>query len=462
MASEIKLDDTLLDVTPPDLESWVTQFEKSHSSTLDNYAPVQTRMISERSKVPWFTKEVKEFKQKMRCREKLWIKFKRKDLWLAFKVARKDYRKSLNDAKMMVINNKVLECGPDMRKLYAVVNGLLGTTECNPLPECHSDDELAKSFASFFLDKIKKICDNLDSHPLFVPDKRNIPGLTEFKPMSDKEILKVINEMPNKHCDLDPVPLTIFKKLAPHLKSEITMLVNLSLSYGLFAESWKMSIVKPLLKKVGLELIFKNYRPVSNLKFLAKLVEKCMLLQFNEHCSKNSLLPSYQLAYRKFYSCKTSLLKLTDKLLINKQFTCKSFMMENQRVFALVVMDLSAAFDMVDHKILLDVLSSQYGIEGKALKWFDTYLRPHFCQMDIKGARSSIHSLDFSVPQGSCAGPILYTVYASTLQYQISEGMDLNGFPDDHSINKSFNPNDRDEELRTIKLLESSLGNINS
>ena len=133
----------------------------------------------------------------------------------------------------------------------------------------------------------------------------------------------------------------------------------------MFAESWKTSIVKPLLKKVGLELIFRNYRPVSNLKFLAKVVKKCTLLQFNEHCSMNSLLPSYQSAYRKFYSCKTSLLKLANNLLNE---------MENQRVSALVVMDLSAAFNMVDHKILLDVLSSQYGIEGKALRWFDTYL----------------------------------------------------------------------------------------
>ena len=139
----------------------------------------------------------------MRQREKLWRKCKRKDLWLAFKVAKQDYSKSLNDVKMMVISNKVLECGPDMRKLYAVVNGIQGTTKCNLLPECDSDDELAESFASFFLDKIKKIQDNLDSHPFFVPDKRNTPGLTEFKLMSDKEILKVINEMPNKHCDLD-------------------------------------------------------------------------------------------------------------------------------------------------------------------------------------------------------------------------------------------------------------------
>ena len=221
----------------------------------------------------------------------------------------------------------------------------------------------------------------------------------------------------------------------------------------MFAESWKTSIVKPLLKKVGLDLIFKNYRPVSNLKFLAKLVEKCMLLQVSEHCSLNSLLPLYQSAYRKYYSCETSLLKLADNLLNQ---------MENQRVSVLVVMDLSAAFHTVDHKILFDVLSSQYGIEGKALTWFDTYLRPCFCQVDINGARSSIHSLAFSVPEGICVGPMLYTGYASTIQYQISEGMDLNGFADDHSVNKSFNPNDRNDELRTIELLESFLGNINS
>ena len=82
--------------------------------------------------------------------------------------------------------------------------------------------------------------------------------------------------------------------------------------------------------------------------------------------------------------------------------------------------------------------------------------------MDINGTRSSIHSLDFSVPQGSCAGPMLYTMYASMLQYQISEGMDLNGFADDHLVNRLFNPNDRNDELGTIELLESSLGNINS
>ena len=139
----------------------------------------------------------------------------------------------------MVISNKVLECVPDISKLYAAVNGILGTTKCNPLAECDSEEELAESFASFFLDKIKKIHDNLDSHPLFVPGKRNTPILAEFRSMSDKEILKVKDDMPNKHCDLDPVPFMVFK-LAPYLKSEITTLVNLSLSHGCLLSHGKL------------------------------------------------------------------------------------------------------------------------------------------------------------------------------------------------------------------------------
>ena len=106
----------------------------------------------------------------------------------------------------------------------------------------------------------------------------------------------------------------------------------------------KLLYSETIIKEGWFRLDFKNYRPVSNLKFLAKLVEKCMILQFNEYCNLNSLLPLYESVYRKFYSCKTSLLKLADNLL-NK--------MENQRVSALVVMHLSAAFDTVDHKFYL-------------------------------------------------------------------------------------------------------------
>ena len=79
-------------------------------------------------------------------------------------------------------------------------------------------------------------------------------------------------------------------------------------------------------------------------------------------------------------------------------------------------MDLSAAFDMVDHQILLDVLENRFGITGTALSWFRTYLQPRFCKVCVNKSYSKLQDLTFSVPQGSCAGPVLYLVYASTIE----------------------------------------------
>ena len=103
-----------------------------------------------------------------------------------------------------------------------------------------------------------------------------------------------------------------------------------------FAANWKTAIIRPLLKKPGLELMTKNYRPVSNLSFLSKLLEKCALVRFNNHCKENDLMPSYQSAYREHHSCKTALVRLTNDLL---------WSMDRQSVMALVAIDLSAAFN---------------------------------------------------------------------------------------------------------------------
>ena len=116
----------------------------------------------------------------------------------------------------------------------------------------------------------------------------------------------------------------------------------------MFAEEWKVAIICPLLKKPGLDHICGNYRPVSNLLFLSKVVEKAALKQFVKHCEENSFLPNYQSAYRKNYSCKTALVKLFDDIL---------WSMEKLKVNLLVAIDLSAAFDTVYHGILIDVLN---------------------------------------------------------------------------------------------------------
>ena len=91
------------------------------------------------------------------------------------------------------------------------------------------------------------------------------------------------------------MPSSLFKDLAPHIIDIITELVNASLTEVIFVNNWKTAIIKPLLKKLGLELIAKNYHPVSNLPFMSKLVEKCMLIQLNEHCNNQNLMPAISL-----------------------------------------------------------------------------------------------------------------------------------------------------------------------
>ena len=197
------------------------------------------------------------------------------------------------------------------------------------------------------------------------------------------------------------------KQILPLLITLITRLINKSLEKGVFADKWKMANIKPLIKKSGLKLICKNYRPVSNLSFLSRILEKCVLLQFNTHCTENDLLPGYQSAYREYFSCETALVKLMDDILLN---------MERQELIALVVIDLSVAFNTVDHNILLDVLNNKFGLDENTLGWINSYLRPRKFKVNIGQSYSEEFDVKFSVPQGSIFGQIIYPTYASNLE----------------------------------------------
>ena len=210
--------------------------------------------------------------------------------------------------------------------------------------------------------------------------------------------------------------------MLPKILPLITKIVNMSLGDGIFCREWKTTVVRPLLKKFGLELIFPNYRPVSNLTFISKVIEQCMLLQVSQHCEEYQLQLDYQLAYRQHYPCETVILKISNDILWG---------METQSITSLVVLDLSAAFDTVDHEILLSIPSNKYGIKSKVLKWFDQYLRPRSFKVTINGAYSKERDLEVSVPQGSCAGANIFNLYCLPLQDVVPDDLQLSGFADD-------------------------------
>ena len=237
--------------------------------------------------------------------------------------------------------------------------------------------------------------------------------------------VKIIRSMPTKSCETDAIPTMLLKQILDKVGGTITSIVNISLTEGVFAINWKTAIVRPLLKKAGLDLIASNYRPVSNLLFISKVVEKCMLHQFIQHCDDRNLLPDYQSAYRKNYSCETALVGILEDIL---------WAMERQRVTAVVAIDLSAAFDTVDHDILLDVLTKRFGVKNNALNWFDNYLRPRGLKVNVGN--------EYSVERPP-----------STMKNIVQKPIDIHGYADDHSLKRSFVGSSRKEEKATIDSL---------
>ena len=167
--------------------------------------------------------------------------------------------------------------------------------------------------------------------------------------------------------------------------------MNLSLSEGIFLDRWKRAIVKPLIRRTNLDTIFSNYRPINNLSFLSKILEK---VQLRNHIDEQKLLPDYQStsSYRTNYSTETA----SDDIWRA---------MERQEVRSMVALDLNEAFDTVNHQILCDVLEKRFAVTEYALQWTKSYLENRVFHVQVGKSMSAPVTINYSVPQGSILGP---------------------------------------------------------
>ena len=221
-----------------------------------------------------------------------------------------------------------------------------------------------------------------------------------------------------------------------------------------FSVDCEKAIVRPLLKKAGLDMIPKNYRPVSNLCYLSKVLEKSMLKRFMTHCTKQDLIPSYQSTYLPNRSCETSILKVVNDIL---------WAFEKKQSVALIALDLNAAFDTVDHTALLQILEKEFGISKKhwhgLVATLVTTTRSYVVK--INNSCSESQDLCFSVLQGSVAGPSLYWAYASPIKEVVSNHeVAVNGFADDHALLKGWTSGSEVEEGDATSKLELCLHDV--
>lgn len=434
-----------------DISTLSNNLDEGLTEILDRHAPLKRKTVIIRNKVPWFDDKALILKHQKRASERRWKKYRTDKNWEEYKKRKWDYHQHLKTQKEKFINDEVKVCEGDAHKLFAVIKSLTGVSSDNPLPEASSDKALAEGFTDFFSNKIETIRESFNQVTPFEPNPVDCEMLSEFQPVTEAELHKLIVSAKPTTCMLDVWPTTLLKRFLHVLLPVLTRLVNGSLSDGIFLAKWKKAVVKPLIKKSNLDHVYMNYRPVSNLSFLSKIIEKVVNNQLQSHIQTNCLLPDYQSSYRANYSTETVLLKLCDDIWQS---------MERGNATSMVALDLSAAFDTVNHSILCSVLEKRFGIKGTALEWTKEYLKDRCFQVQINSVLSDPININYSVPQGSILGPVFFTCYAATLdEYTHDRVASLSGYADDHALTDSFKPGD-ENEMNTVKSLEGTVSDV--
>ena len=441
------------------LEQLVDSFNQALSDAYDKQAPQIEKNIIIRPPTPWTYDDIKKDKATRRNLERQWRQ-------TGLQIDRDRYREFLNSFNHKLNefrNNQYAEMiernKDDPAALFKVINKSLHRNQATPMPSGLTNQQLADKFSQFFTEKIDKIRTGIDDQMNDSADEveqEEVPAtkstFSEFVLLSEEEVKKIILSFPNKQCGLDPLPLSMLKECLPVTLGHITRIVNLSLRIGDLPPNLKRAIIVPLLKKLGLELVFKNYRPVSNLSFLSKLIEKIVAIQFVDYLVKNKLLDPLQSAYKKGHSTETALLKVQNDLLID---------IDDKKVSLLVMLDLSAAFDTIDHEVLLNRLMHHYGIRDNVLQWFRSYISERSQSVIIDGEISEPKQLKYGVPQGSVLGPLLFTAYMEPMRKVIEKyGLNYHCYADDTQLYISFSHGSEEEKENAIDSLEHAISDI--
>ena len=312
----------------------------------------------------------------------------------------------MSKAKTNNFTNLVSENMTNPRKLWDKMKHILHKKKNNILPDSSCNTKLASSFNDVFISKIAKIRDTLLSakrdsniHPEPTPPAAPNPLLT-FSQISESNVLKLIRSSPSKSCDLDPCPTQIVKDSADILAGSITMVINLSLAEGKFPDTFKIAHVTPLLKKPSLDRSeLSNFRPVSGLNFVSKLIEKIVASQIKSHMHINvEIPPKRPFRISEMIFCQ---LKTVVNLLLFRFWICLRLLTRSIMTYCLVDW--------------LSGLAEWFGIDGVVLRWVRSYLTGRSQLVKVNGVLSTPQLLLCGVPQGPVLGPLLFTMYTTPL-----------------------------------------------
>ena len=454
------LSDLSKELTPYDqlnLQEALKLYDNAITSVLDKYCPVKTIRIRKRAKSRWYTEELQDIKRLKRKYERTKKKIPTKNNCDEYKAITKRYNRAMAIARLNYYGKKIEESKKDMKSMYKVLNHVLGCQKDPIFPTNKDAKSVADDFADFFSEKIQNIRNNIatkigpEVEDPVIPNKDVIP-MVEFSRLTVENVKVLIKDMNSKNCTLDPIPTWLLKECQDVIIPILTHIINISLREHIFPDVLKHATITPTIKDSNEDSeLYSNYRPISNTAFVAKLLEKSALQQISQHIEAQKLHAEFQSGYRKYHSCETATLKVVNDLKVD---------IANGKINALLLLDLSAAFDTVDHDILLQRIIKSYGITGCVAKWIDSYLGRRTFSVHINGKYSKVLNMLFGVPQGSLLGPIMFILYTKDIALIAKKyNLSIHIYADDTQLYIGFHQDVNTEEIK--ERIERCLADIN-
>ena len=398
------------------VEEAVSEMSHRITSILNVMAPIKSFQVR-KNYAPWISESAKVKIRERDLAQKNASLSHSLDDWLKYKALRNATNKQLKFEKKLWHKDKLDHLCNDPGTVWKNVKCWLGWSKGGPPTRLMENgvlvskpSALARIMNEFFINKVQSLRSKL-------PSSTGDPSLLVKKLMGNKScnlkfhsvhpdvVLRIISSLKSTHsCGVDNIDSRVIKLVKHELTPVITHVINLSIQSNIFPSNWKTAKVIPLHKK-GEKIFPKNYRPVSLLPVFSKILEMVLFSQLVEYFENNGLMNPSHHGFRGQHSTCTALVQMIDSW-------AEAF--DRGEISAVLMLDMSAAFDLVDHQILLKKLHV-YGLEQETLDWIFSYLSERKQQVYVDGALSDTMEVSIGVPQGSILGPLFYIIFTNDL-----------------------------------------------